>query len=132
MGYCVLHSDFQAQDMDNMDLVLGSPWMKLVGTINLNIDKKFLKIWYKKKKVTLQDISLATQEEPNGAPTKTSTGNLVGIPLDTSDDESMVVDTTDIPKDGHYNEKESKLEAMPRDVSPTIEEAPIKPQVVEV
>ena len=53
MGNYVLHSDFQARDMDNMAIVLGYPWMKSVGTINLNIEKKFLKIWYKKNKVTL-------------------------------------------------------------------------------
>ena len=44
MGNYVLHSNFQARDMDNMDIVLGYPWMKSVGTINLNIEKKFLKL----------------------------------------------------------------------------------------
>jgi hypothetical protein len=47
-------------DMDNVDIVLGYPWMQSVGTINLNIEKNILKLWYKKKKVTLQDISLTT------------------------------------------------------------------------
>ena len=53
MGNYVLHSDFQAQDPDKMDMVLGYPWMTSVGTINLNLEKKFLKLCYKKKKVTL-------------------------------------------------------------------------------
>ena len=61
-----LHYDFHSIDMDNDDIVLGYPWMQSVGTINLNVDKKFLKLWYKKKKVTFQDISLTTQEGPRG------------------------------------------------------------------
>ena len=48
-----LHSNFQAIDMDNVDIVLAYPWMQSIGTINLNIEKKFLKLWCKKKKVTL-------------------------------------------------------------------------------
>ena len=60
MDKYALHSDFHAIDMDNVDIVLGYPWMQSVGTINLNVEKKFLKLWYKKKKVTLQDISLTT------------------------------------------------------------------------
>ena len=50
MDKYVFHGDFYASDMDNMDVVLGYPWMKLVGTININVQKKFLKLWYKKKK----------------------------------------------------------------------------------
>jgi hypothetical protein len=29
-----------------------------VGTININTQKKFIKLWYKKNKITLQDVSL--------------------------------------------------------------------------
>jgi len=64
MGNYVLHSDFQTRDMDKMDIVLGYPWMTLVGTINLNLENKFLKLWYKKKKVTLQVISLSQPVAP--------------------------------------------------------------------
>ena len=60
MDKYALHFDFHAIDMDNVDIVLGYPWMQSFGTINLNIEKKFLKLWYDKKKVTLQDISLTT------------------------------------------------------------------------
>ena len=66
-----------------------------MGAINFNLEKKFLKLWYKKNKVTLQDISLTTQAEPKGEPTDTSIGNLEVIPIDTSDDESMATDTKD-------------------------------------
>ena len=58
MDKYVFHGDFYASDMDNMDVVLGYPWMESVGTININVQKKFLKLWYKKKKITLQDISI--------------------------------------------------------------------------
>lgn len=95
MGYYVLHSDFQAQDMDNMDIALGYPWMRSVGTININANKRFLNLWYKKKKVALQDISLTTQQEPKGIHDIVSIGSLEVIPIDTSNDESMVADTTD-------------------------------------
>jgi hypothetical protein len=54
MDKYVLHSYFYAIDMDDVDIVLGYPWMDSVGTININVKKKFLKIWYKKKKITLQ------------------------------------------------------------------------------
>lgn len=81
--------------MDSVDIVLRYPWMQLVGTINLNVEKKFLNLWYKKRKVTLQDISLTTQEEPKGEPTETSTWTLEVIPIFTSDHESMVADTID-------------------------------------
>jgi hypothetical protein len=33
----VLHSYFDVIDMDDMDNVLGYPWMDLVGTININV-----------------------------------------------------------------------------------------------
>ena len=53
MDKYVLHSDFYAMDMDEVDFFLGYTWMELVNTININVQKKFLKIWYKKKKITL-------------------------------------------------------------------------------
>ena len=66
MGNYVLHSDFHARDMDNVDLVLGYPWIYSVGIVNLNVEKKFLHLWYKKNKTTLQYISLTKQEYPKG------------------------------------------------------------------
>jgi hypothetical protein len=44
MDKYVLHFDFHAIDMDNVDIVLGYLWMTSVGTIQLNIENKFLKI----------------------------------------------------------------------------------------
>jgi hypothetical protein len=59
MDKYVLHSYFYGMDIDEVDIVLGYPWIELVGTININVQKKFLKLWYKKKKITLQDVSLS-------------------------------------------------------------------------
>jgi len=56
---CILF--FYVLDMHDVDVVLGYPWMQSVGTININVF--FLKIWYKKKKITLPDIYLTKQEE---------------------------------------------------------------------
>ncbi|KAH9306538.1 hypothetical protein KI387_010942, partial [Taxus chinensis] len=58
----VLHSDFYALDMDGMDIVLRYPWLETLGTININVQKKFMKLWYKRKKITLQDITLSKEK----------------------------------------------------------------------
>ena len=44
MDKYVLHSNFYASDMANVDVVLGYPWMEEVDTININVQKKFLKL----------------------------------------------------------------------------------------
>jgi hypothetical protein len=64
MDKYVLHSNFYAMDMDEVDIVLGYPWIESVGTININVKKKFLKLWYKKKKITLQDVYLNKKDGP--------------------------------------------------------------------
>ena len=46
MDKYVLHYDFYASYMDSVDVVLGYPWMESVGTININVQKEFLKLWY--------------------------------------------------------------------------------------
>jgi hypothetical protein len=53
MDKYVLHSYFYVMDMDEVDIVLGYPWIESVGTININVKKKFLQLWYKKNKITL-------------------------------------------------------------------------------
>jgi hypothetical protein len=67
MDKYVLHSYFYAMDMDEVDIILGYPWIESVGTININVQKKFLKLWYKKKKITLQDVSLNKKDGPTEA-----------------------------------------------------------------
>jgi hypothetical protein len=64
MDKYVLHSDFYVMDMDEVDIVLGYPWIESVGTININVKNKFLKLWYKKKKITLQDVSFSKKDGP--------------------------------------------------------------------
>jgi hypothetical protein len=63
----VLHSDFFFIDMDDVDFILGYSWMITIGTINLNVENNFVKFWYKKKKITLQDVSLSKKEGSMGA-----------------------------------------------------------------
>ncbi|KAH9316629.1 hypothetical protein KI387_025256, partial [Taxus chinensis] len=53
---------FYVINMDIMDIVLGYPWLEILGTININVQKKFMKIWCKRKKVTLQNIILSKEQ----------------------------------------------------------------------
>ena len=122
LGNYVLHSDFHARDMDNMDIVLGYPWMKSMGTINLNIEKRFFKLWYKKKKITLQDISLSKPAEPKAVPDIVSIWTLE-VTIDTSNDESMVTDTID---------DTAAQKDLTQDMHQTTKAAPPKPPVAEV
>ena len=85
MDMYVFHDDFYASDMDNVDVVLGYPWMESAGTININVQKKFLKLWYKKKKITLQDISINKQVEYMEAEAKDVPGT------DILDDEPLMI-----------------------------------------
>jgi hypothetical protein len=64
MDKYVLHSYFYVMDMDEVDIFLGYPWIESMGTININVQNKFLKLWYKKKKITLQDVSLSKNDGP--------------------------------------------------------------------
>ena len=123
LGNYVLHSDFQARDLDNMDIVLGYPWMKSMGTININLEKKFLKLWYKKKKVRLQDISLSQLVAPNVVHDAVYIRTLEMIRLDALDDESMITYT--------LNDIVAK-EYMNQDLHQTTEETPPESLVVEV
>ena len=67
MDKYVLHSAFYSLDMDGVDVVLGYPWMQSKGVVNINVENKFLKFWYKKKKITFQDMSLIPQKETKKA-----------------------------------------------------------------
>jgi hypothetical protein len=44
MDKYVLNSNFHAIDMDDVDIALEYPWMDLVGTININAQKRILKL----------------------------------------------------------------------------------------
>lgn len=84
MNKCVIHSDLYALFMDGMDVVSRYPWMDLVDTVIVTVQKKFLKLWYKNKKITLQDISVSEKVETKEAQAERSTVT------DTSNDESLV------------------------------------------
>ena len=62
-------------------------WTQLVELI-LICKRSFLKIWYKNKKITLQDICLSKQEETNLSHEEVFIGKLVVAPIDTSNEES--------------------------------------------
>ena len=85
MDKYVLHGDFYASEMDNMNVVLGYPWMEYADTININVQKKFLKLWYKKKKITLQDISINKQVKHMEAEAEDVPGT------DILDDEPLII-----------------------------------------
>jgi hypothetical protein len=42
------------------------PWMKTNGIVNMNVEKNFVKLWYKKNKIAFQDVSLNRKEGPMG------------------------------------------------------------------
>ena len=86
MDKYILHSDFYTSHIGNMDVFLGYPWMEFVGTININVQKKFLKLQYKRNKITLQDISIKTQVETMEADAQSSNE------IDALDDEPLMVE----------------------------------------
>ena len=40
----VLHFDFCAIDMNDVDVVLGYPWIPTIGTIHINVEFFFVKL----------------------------------------------------------------------------------------
>lgn len=53
MDKYVFHSDFYTSYMDNVDVVLGYPWIECMGTVHINVQKEFMKLLYKMKKIAL-------------------------------------------------------------------------------
>jgi hypothetical protein len=48
---------------DNVDIILGSTWVDTLGTFIFNTRRKFLIFSYKKKKITLQDVTMKSISE---------------------------------------------------------------------
>jgi hypothetical protein len=46
---------------EEIDIIIGLPWFKSLGTFILNIEKKFVTFPYKKKMMTLQDITMRSK-----------------------------------------------------------------------
>lgn len=65
MEKCVLHLYFYVLNMDDVNFVLGYPWMELVSIVNITMKKNFLNLWYKKNKVTIYRIFLSFQNKKN-------------------------------------------------------------------
>ena len=87
MDKYVFHLDFHVVYMDDMDIILGYPWMELVGTTNINVKNKFLELWYQKNKIVLQDLSLTKIEGPKGELKKVHAWKILAITIDTLDEE---------------------------------------------
>jgi len=83
MDKCVVHSDFYAINMNDVDVVLGYIRMNSIGTININVKNKFLKSWYKKNKITLQDIYFIKQEGTKEENEEVNAGKQIVVPRDT-------------------------------------------------
>jgi hypothetical protein len=66
MDKYVLHYYFCVINMNDVDVILRYPWMELVGIVNANVPKKFIKLWYNKKKIALQDVSLSKKSGSMG------------------------------------------------------------------
>ena len=62
----VFHSNFISLYMDVVDVVLGYPWMDSVGTVNLHVQNKFLKLWYKKRKSPCRIFLFLNRQIPKG------------------------------------------------------------------
>jgi hypothetical protein len=58
MDQYAFHSYFHVIDMDDVDIIFGYHLMESVGTSNINVKNKFLKLWSKKKKIKLRNFSL--------------------------------------------------------------------------
>jgi hypothetical protein len=105
MDTYLLHYDFHAIDMADVDIVLGYPWIELVGTIDINVKKKFLKIWYKKNKITLQDASLSKKEGPMGE-------NIEAIVESEFESETESIEGDEAkPQEGHNKEAMEVIES---------------------
>ena len=48
---------------DNVDIILGSTWVDTLGSFIFNTKRIFLTFSYKKKKITLQDITMKSISE---------------------------------------------------------------------
>jgi DNA helicase IV len=105
MDKYVLHSDFYAMDMDEVDIVLGYPWIESMGTININVQKKNLKLWYKKNKITLKDVSLNKKD----GPTEASKAVIVKFEFET--EAKSIEGDEEKPLEGHSQEAKEVIDS---------------------
>jgi hypothetical protein len=104
MDKYVLHSDFYAMDMDEVDIFWGYPWIESVGTININVQKNFLKLFYKKKKTTLQDVSLNKIDGPMKA------SKAIIVESEVESKAKSIEGDEENPQEGHNKEAKEVIE----------------------
>jgi hypothetical protein len=66
MDKYVLHFDFHAIDMNHVGVILGYRWMESSGIVNINVENKFIKLWYKKRKLHYRICLLVSKKGPQG------------------------------------------------------------------
>jgi len=64
--------------------------MESIGTPNINVQNKFMKLWYKKRKITLKDISINNKKGPREGNEEFMAGKLIAVPTNTSNENSKV------------------------------------------
>jgi hypothetical protein len=111
MDKYVLHSDFYAMDMDEVDIVLGYAWIESVGAININVQKKFFKLWYKKKKITLQDVSLCKKDGPMEASKEVFAQSKVELEAESTEGDEEKL------QEGHNHEVKEVIESKAQSVA---------------
>jgi hypothetical protein len=70
--------------MNDVDFIIEYSWMESIGELNINVQKKSMKIWYKKRKITLQGESLSKQEGPKGPHEEVPIGKIITIHIEKS------------------------------------------------
>jgi hypothetical protein len=84
--------------------------MESIGIININVEKKFMKLWYKKKKITLQDMYLSKQVGPIGAPVEILAGKIIAefkVALEVKPIEPY----KENPQEGHKKEAKETIDS---------------------
>jgi len=59
--------------------------MDSIGIVKINVQNKFLKLWYKNEKITLHDISLKLSKKGKESK-EVLARKLISIPIDTIDE----------------------------------------------
>jgi hypothetical protein len=82
-----------------------------VGTINNNVKNKFLKLWYKKKKITLQDVSLSKKDGPMEASKE------VIVELEVESEAESIEGGEGKLKEGHNQEAKEVIDSKAQSVA---------------
>ena len=82
-----------------------------MGTININVQKKFLKLWYKKNKIALQDVSLSKKDGPMEASKEVIAQFEVELEVESTEGDEAKL------QEGHNQEAKEVIESKAQCVS---------------